>query len=123
MRFSRPACASPPGFFSEMVRTSDRSSVASTFSVRLPGAAIRRPPSFAAPSGGLDRRYGPYTLPEEILMRSHVHRWFAVFALLIAVPGFGSTRIETLQTASAHKFSAYVDGPKDAGVGIVLVHD
>jgi carboxymethylenebutenolidase len=52
-----------------------------------------------------------------------MHRWFAVLTLLVALPGFGSTKVETLQTASAHKFSAYVDGPRDAAVGIVLVHD
>jgi len=56
-------------------------------------------------------------------MSSRVHRWFVVFTLLVALPCFGSVKIETLQTASAHKFSAYVDGPKDAAVGIVLVHD
>jgi len=56
-------------------------------------------------------------------MKSRVHRWFVVFTLLIALPCFGSTKIETLQTASANTFSAYVDGPKDAGTGIVLVHD
>jgi len=56
-------------------------------------------------------------------MKSRVHRWFVVFALLVALPCFGSTKIETLQTASAQMFSAYVDGPKDAGMGIVLVHD
>jgi carboxymethylenebutenolidase len=56
-------------------------------------------------------------------MKSLVQRSFAVLMLLVAVPGFGNTAIETLQTASAHKFSAYVDGPRDAGVGIVLVHD
>jgi carboxymethylenebutenolidase len=56
-------------------------------------------------------------------MKSLVHRSFAVLILLVAVPGFGNTATETLQTASAHKFSAYVDGPKDASVGIVLVHD
>lgn len=56
-------------------------------------------------------------------MRPPARRLFVVLALLIASPGFGSTKIETLQTASAHKFSAYVDGPQDAAVGIVLVHD
>jgi len=56
-------------------------------------------------------------------MKSHRHRWFAVLTTLVALPCFGSTKIETLQTASAHEFSAYIDGPRDADVGIVLVHD
>jgi carboxymethylenebutenolidase len=56
-------------------------------------------------------------------MKSRAHRWIVVFALLLALPCFGSAKTETLQTASAHKFSVYVDGPKDASVGIVLVHD
>ena len=56
-------------------------------------------------------------------MKSLVHRSFAALTLLAALPCFGNATTETLQTASAQKFSAYVDGPKDAGVGIVLVHD
>jgi carboxymethylenebutenolidase len=56
-------------------------------------------------------------------MKSLVHRWLAVSTLLVALPCFGKTTIETLQTVSEHRFSAYVDGPRDAAVGIVLVHD
>jgi carboxymethylenebutenolidase len=56
-------------------------------------------------------------------VKSLVHDWFAVLTLLLAVPCFGNTTIQTLQTASAHKFTAYLAGPRDAGVGIVLVHD
>jgi len=56
-------------------------------------------------------------------MKSLVLRSFAALTFLIALPCFGNATIKTLQTASAHKFSAYVDGPSDAGVGIVLVHD
>jgi carboxymethylenebutenolidase len=38
-------------------------------------------------------------------------------------PCFANATTETLQTASSHKFSAYVDGPAEAKAGIVLVHD
>jgi carboxymethylenebutenolidase len=50
-------------------------------------------------------------------------RCVAVLALLVASPCFAKATIETLHTASAHSFSAYVDGPADARAGIVLVHD
>lgn len=50
-------------------------------------------------------------------------RSFAALTLLVALPCFGNATTQTLQTASAHKFTAYVAGPADAGVGIVLAHD
>jgi len=50
-------------------------------------------------------------------------RCLTVLTLLAASPCFAKATIETLQTASAHPFSAYVDGPADAKAGIVLVHD
>lgn len=56
-------------------------------------------------------------------MKSLVHRSLAALTLLVALPCFGNATVQTLQTASAHAFSAYVDGPRDAGAGIVLVHD
>jgi carboxymethylenebutenolidase len=47
----------------------------------------------------------------------------AVLAALIALPCFANASIETLHTSSSREFSAYVDGPADAKVGIILVHD
>jgi carboxymethylenebutenolidase len=64
-----------------------------------------------------------YTFSLEISVRLPVHQWFAVLALLVVLPCFANATTETLQTASSHKFSAYVDGPSDAKAGIVLVHD
>ena len=56
-------------------------------------------------------------------MNSFAQRSLAVLMVLIALPCFGKATMQTLQTASAQKFSAYLDGPEDARVGIVLVHD
>jgi carboxymethylenebutenolidase len=56
-------------------------------------------------------------------MKSPAQRSLAVLMFLVALPCFGKATMQTLQTASAHEFSAYVDGPSDAGTGIVLVHD
>jgi dienelactone hydrolase len=36
---------------------------------------------------------------------------------------FAATTSVTLQTASSETFTAYVAGPKEAGEGIVLIHD
>ena len=56
-------------------------------------------------------------------MKTLVLRCCAFLALLIAPAAFAKATQETLTTASSHAFSVYVDGPADAKVGVVLVHD
>jgi carboxymethylenebutenolidase len=46
-----------------------------------------------------------------------------VLFLFTTTPLFAKPTATTLQTASSESFTAYVDGPKDAGAGIVMVHD
>ena len=46
-----------------------------------------------------------------------------VLILFTTPPLFAQPTATTLQTASAESFTAYVAGPKDAGAGIVMVHD
>ena len=50
-------------------------------------------------------------------------RCFAVLALLATPAAFAKATLQTLQTASSHAFSAYIDGPADAKAGVILVHD
>jgi putative oxidoreductase len=45
-----------------------------------------------------------------------------LFTLLAASPSFAKPTAETLRTSSA-SFTVFVDGPKEASKGIVLVHD
>ena len=46
-----------------------------------------------------------------------------VLILLTTPPLLAQPTATTLQTASSESFTAYVAGPKDAGAGIVMVHD
>jgi carboxymethylenebutenolidase len=46
-----------------------------------------------------------------------------VLILFTTTPLYAKPTATTLQTASAESFTAYVEGPKDARTGIVMVHD
>jgi carboxymethylenebutenolidase len=46
-----------------------------------------------------------------------------VLILFTTTPLFAQPTATTLQTASSESFTAYVDGPKNAGAGVVMVHD
>lgn len=48
---------------------------------------------------------------------------FALLVSLAAAPAFARATPMTLRTAASETFTAYVDGPKDAARGVVLVHD
>jgi carboxymethylenebutenolidase len=49
--------------------------------------------------------------------------WLASFCVFATSSLFAATTPVTLQTAASETFTAYVAGPKEAGEGIVLIHD
>jgi carboxymethylenebutenolidase len=51
------------------------------------------------------------------------HLGFAILISLSAASAFARATPTTLQTTASEPFTAYVDGPKDAARGVVLVHD
>jgi carboxymethylenebutenolidase len=49
--------------------------------------------------------------------------WLALLLCVVAQPLFARPAAVTLHTSSSEPFTAYVAGPKDARIGVVLVHD
>ena len=56
-------------------------------------------------------------------MKRSAHLGFALLISLSASPAFARVTPMTLHTTASEQFTAYVDGPKDAEHGVVLVHD
>jgi carboxymethylenebutenolidase len=56
-------------------------------------------------------------------MTRNIRLWLASICLLATSPLFAEVTPLTLHTASSEAFTAYVAGPKEAGEGIVVVHD
>jgi carboxymethylenebutenolidase len=56
-------------------------------------------------------------------VKRSAHLGFALLISLSASPAFARVTPMTLHTTASEQFTAYVDGPKDAERGVVLVHD
>src|SRR5678815_2883494 len=62
-------------------------------------------------------------LRRNLQMKRYDSLGFAALLCLSATSAFAHATPTTLHTANAESFTAYVDGPKDAQRGVVLVHD